>query len=446
MSIATVTQLGLFGEVYPVSPDCDECECHITGKVYKGLSSETLCKDCFEDADLAVCPNCEETVEHSDLVKNPDGNEWCESCADEDTFECDSCGCRAWNDDCVTVERRRGRYGRSGTDSLCEDCADEKTTRCEDCRETIYCDDAIRTAGGYDICQGCYEDGYITCEDCGEVVHTDDSYCNDYGCYCMDCRPYGEDFHPAGFRNRSGCITEIGSARCYGIELETDECDGYSELESTGAWGAKNDCTVSGKEFYSDILSGDAGLQAVRDWGRLARRNGWNAGSSAGYHLHLDMRREDDDTLYAICYAYWATESVWLKFVESRRSSGTYSHTLRWNGSDIINAAGDQSFYSWAGRGTRYEWFNRTAYTQHETFEIRAHQGTCDEDEVINWVKAHTRFADWAATKGLADVQEALDSKTDAELFDLIADEIWQDDDLRDYYADKAREYHGIRF
>jgi len=228
--------------------------------------------------------------------------------------------------------------------------------------------------------------------------------------------------------------------------LETDECDGYDELRQTAAWGAKNDCTVSGKEFYSDILGGDAGLEAVRNWGKVAKQNGWRAGSDAGYHVHLDMRREEKDSLYAICYAYCATESVWLKFVEAHRSNGPYSHTIRWSLADVISAAGDQSFYSWAGQGTRYEWFNRKAYIQHKTFEIRAHQGTCNETEVINWVKAHTRFADWAATKGLAGVREAFDDKNDSELFAIIACEAWQDKELCDYYSKKAEKYHGVRF
>jgi len=434
-----VVQLGLFGENHPVSPDCDDCERPVSGKPREGLDGETLCVDCFESADLLVCPNCDETVSREDCSENPNGELWCDSCIENGTTECNDCGGRTWNDDVVSVQTRRG-YRRS-TDPLCETCADRTTVTCDDCGEVIYRDDSYRTASGEDICDSCYGDNYFTCEDCGEIYHNDHLvYHRDYA-YCEDCRPDNYDFDPSGFRNRSGRITEIGSARCYGVELETDECEGYDALEGSGAWGAKDDCTVNGKEFYSDILNGDEGLDAIREWARLAKRNGWDAGYNAGYHLHLDMRNESDDSLYAIAYAYRATEDVWLSFVESRRSNGSYSHRCEWRLQDLTDAADNRSFYSWSNRGTRYNWINTCAFSQHSTFEVRAHQGTCDGLEILNWVKANTRFADWASTKGLAGVQKALGNLSNSEKFDLIAREAWQDDELREFYAEKAERY-----
>jgi hypothetical protein len=218
-------------------------------------------------------------------------------------------------------------------------------------------------------------------------------------------------------------------------------------LEDSEAWGAKDDCTVAGKEFYSDILNGDDGLDAVRDWASVADNNGWQAGSDCGLHLHLDVRGDSDEQRFAIAFAYRATESVWLAFVEQHRSSCSYSHTIRWTCPDV--AAGknaDTSFHYWAGNMDRYNWVNCYAYCNHETIEIRLHQGTCDELEIINWVKAHTRFADWAATKGYAGVVEALNGLDNSEKFDLIASEAWQDDDLCEYYNNKAARYTGHRF
>ena len=233
-------------------------------------------------------------------------------------------------------------------------------------------------------------------------------------------------------------MTEAGSARCYGIELETDECDGYEDLKDSGAWGAKDDPTVNGKEFYSAILSGDAGLDAVRTWAKLADRNRWYASDDAGYHLHIDMRNESDDSLYAIAYAYRATQEVWLKFADKCRSSGSYARKCNWDCADVTASADSRSFASWSCKNSRYMWFNTCSYGKFTTFEIRLHEGTCDGDAVINWVKAHTRFADWASSKGLKGVREALTGMNNAEMFDLIAREAWQDDELRDYYAKKA--------
>jgi hypothetical protein len=266
---------------------------------------------------------------------------------------------------------------------------------------------------------------------------------SDDGCLCEDCDTCGEDFGPSGFRNRSGCVTETGSARCYGIELETDRCDGYSDLHDSGAWGAKNDPTVSGKEFYSDILNGDEGLDAVREWAELAESNNWYASSGAGYHLHIDMRNESDDSLYAIAYAYRATQEVWLKFVSRDRRNNSYCHRCSWDCADIPANADDRSFYSWSRRTTRYMWFNTCSFTSHSTFEIRSHEGTCDGDAVINWVKAHTRFADWASTKGLDGVREALDGLNEEDMAELIGREAWQDESLCNYYAKKADTQQG---
>jgi hypothetical protein len=240
-------------------------------------------------------------------------------------------------------------------------------------------------------------------------------------------------------------VTEIGSTRCFGVELETDECNGYFDLDGSAAWGAKDDCTVLGKEFYTDILSGDDGLEAIRELGRVADSNGWAAGNSSGYHLHLDMRGENDDSLYAVAYAYRKTEQVWFSFVNQRRRTGTYSRQMNICCADIdAAAAGGRSFYSFSSRGGRYFWCNLVAYGHHSTFEIRSHEGTCDDTEVINWIKAHTRFADWAAELGLAGVKEALDGMTDDDLFRFINREVWKDYPLAEYYAKKARRHnHG---
>ena len=445
MTKVAISQGSLFGGSYTVGPDCSDCEGIINGTVHEDQSGNKLCPSCFEDADLAVCPNCEETVDRTDMLENPDGDGWCTDCVENDSFECGGCDKRSWDNGAVSIIHRRGRYGREGTTVLCESCGDRETTCCNDCGNHIYNSDAITAAGGDEICQGCYEDSYFTCEECNDVLHTDEMRSSENGCYCGDCCQDEGDFNPAGFRDRTGSMTEIGSTRCYGVELETDKCSGYSDLNGSAAWGAKDDCTVSGKEFYTDILSGDDGLEAIREWGKIAARYGWDAGSGTGYHLHLDMRSESDESLFAVAYAYRRTEKVWFSFVEDCRLEGGYSRPMDISCADIdAAAASGNSFYSFSRPGSRYYWCNLVAYAQHSTFEIRLHEGTCDDIEVINWVKAHTRFADWAAELGLAGVKKVLDGLSCDDMFRLIIREIWRDYPLAEYYADKARRHnHG---
>lgn len=443
MATKTTVQRGLFGGDYEVGAACAECGEIITCEAYKDLDGEKLCADCFNKADLVECPECNKVVERSDCRENPDGYVWCEGCIDEGCITCERCDSLAWADDYSTVIVCHNH--RVSSETWCESCVSDHATACNNCGDTIDSNDSVRVGDDSDICQSCYENSYFTCEECGNVWHCDDCYTTDDGCYCSDCEPSSENFGPAGFRDTTGCIAEIRSARCYGIELETDGCDGYEALHGSPAWGAKDDSTVSGKEFYSDILSGDAGLDAVRDWGKMAHRKGWHVTDNAGYHLHIDMRGESDDQLYGIAYAYRATQEVWLKFVDRARSNGAYSNRCGWTCADIDEAAGERTFYSWCGHRTRYHWFNTCAYRNHSTFEIRAHEGTCDDVAVINWVKAHTRFADWASTVGYAGVKEALDGMTGDEMFEFIAQVIWRDDNLRAYYVAKSGCFNNAR-
>jgi hypothetical protein len=153
------------------------------------------------------------------------------------------------------------------------------------------------------------------------------------------------------------------------------------------------------------------------------------------------MRAERDDSLYAAAYAYRATQSLWHDFVHESRHDNTYAHSANWTCADIDEHVEANEpftrFVSGKVRG-RYNWINLSAYSRHTTFEVRLHHATLKELEVCNWIKANTRFTDWAATIGYEAVKEKLDGKTSDEQFDIIAREAWQDDDLRAYYAEKS--------
>ncbi len=430
----TGTAILQLGKTCAVCPDCEET---ITGVVFKDVSGNSICEKCFNASDLVVCEDCNEVFERDDCRENPYGVLWCYDCVDESCCTCEHCDEERWSDDISEVSTRN-HWGASVSQYWCESCVNNNAFHCDDCGNTVCDDIRTDTAGGDSICQCCYEDSYFSCEDCGEVYHCDDMATGDDGCCCSDCQPDGENFSPGIWRNRSGCITETGSARCYGIELETDHCGGYEDLNGSTPWGAKYDATCSGKEFYSAILSGDEGLDAVREWAEVAKRNHWGVDTCCGYHLHLNMRGESEDSLYAIAYAYRATQEVWAGFVDKHRANSSYSHRCTWDCADVPAHANGYDFCRWAYKDDRYTWFNTDAYSKFTTFEIRSHEGTCDGDAVINWVKAHTRFADWASSKGLDGVREALYGLDDKAMAELIGHDAWQDESLCEYYANKA--------
>jgi Putative amidoligase enzyme len=430
--------------VEPVCPVCKECGAAVTGEVCKGHCGEMICHDCFQISDLATCAACGASRKSEDLIKHPEGGEWCFDCINAECFKCDSCGKFAKNAVRNTVQLGANWHGRRLSDRhLCDRCAEAETYVCNDCGDRIHRNDAYLDIDDNNICYSCYHGNYVDCEECGGIIHVEDAYNRNDHYYCSGCHPYGENFAPDDFSD-SGCIAEISSKRRYGIELETDECRGYESLKNT-PWGAKNDCTVSGKELYSTILSGDDGLVAVRELGKLADDNNWRAGRHAGYHLHLDMRGELDNSKYAIAYAYHKTQEVWLSFVDCRRHLGGYCHTLQWACRDIdLAVEAGIRYYHFAKSGARYNWCNLSAIYDHGTIEIRLHEGTCDSVAVINWVKAHVRFADWAAATGLEGVRTMLDGLDNDKLFSFIVQEIWKDPEMSTYYGEKAAHHnHG---
>jgi hypothetical protein len=266
--------------------------------------------------------------------------------------------------------------------------------------------------------------------------------------YCPACLVRHANFDFGVFLD-DGCTDNIGSDRCFGVELETESCDGYYEaLADHPAWGAKEDCTVSGKEFFSAILKGDSGLEAIDDIADIADSNCWDVESNCGFHLHLDMRGEKRDSLYAIAYAYRATENVWLSFVSRSRRSGSYCHRCRWRCSDIDAAVTRRDglgtrFGSWASGQDRYDWVTVSQYNVHKTIEIRLHDGTCDGEAVTNWIKAHTRFADWASKLGYEGVKAALSGLSVDDMFTFLCQEVWNDGNLTIYYGTRAQDMDG---
>ncbi len=388
-----------------------------------------------------VCANCATVITGACASINPLGEYYCQRCMDATCFVCASCEECAFIRDQVKVQTERHQFN----EALCPSCADRETISCS-CGIRVYESEAFATddSRGY-VCRECYDAYYVECESCGSTVHTENTVEGEYGdLYCQACGDYEINFSPGVFTNTKG-FKEIVSHRCFGIELETASCAKYAQaLRGSDAWGAKNDCTVTGKEFFSDILSGDGGLDAIRELAAVAVANDWTVDHAAGFHLHLDMRGETEDALWAIAYAYRRTQDVWLSFVETDRHDGEYCHDILWNCSDLEHSKRIGNYDRMAYDTDRNNWLNLSAYRVYTTIEIRLHHGTVDADDVINWVKAHTRFADWASKLGYEGVRKALNDLSDDELFTFIAQEVWDDSDLTIYYGKRAQMYrHG---
>jgi hypothetical protein len=363
------------------------------------------------------------------------------------TLVCPTCHRNHPADEMVKVARGRyDRYDGHTHDHICARCARSYATTCTHCNETVYVNQTRSLIGGSGrICETCrYSSAFRVCSGCNLAGPRDDFVEQVGYYYCPTCLHQHANFDFGDF-HADDRTDKIRSDRCFGVELETESCDGYYDaLADHPAWGAKEDCTVSGKEFFSAILKGDAGLEAVDEIAEVADENDWFVRSNCGFHLHLDMRGEKRDSLYAIAYAYRATEKVWLSFASRSRRNGSYCHTCEWTCADIDRAVSARSgvgtrFGNWADHQGRYNWVNVQAYGCHKTIEIRLHDGTCDGEAVTNWIKANTRFADWASKLGYEGVKKALTGLSTDEMFAFMCQEVWADGDLTIYYGTKGK-------
>ncbi len=154
---------------------------------------------------------------------NVDGAVLCESCYNDDTFNCDCCGER----------HLRGSAHSDDSIIICQDCYDDHYHRCERCDCLIH-DDDVYWSDGYPYCRDCYDD----MDDNSEDEEDDDNYIHDYY------------YKPAPIFYKCSDEKKI---RYYGVELEIDK-------------GGKDD---SSAEFISAVANKSAEVLYIKSDGSL---------------------------------------------------------------------------------------------------------------------------------------------------------------------------------
>jgi hypothetical protein len=206
-------------------------------------------------------------------------------------------------------------------------------------------------------------------------------------------------------------------SRCFGVEIETSHSPTHYAFKDT-AFGAKDDCSVTGKEFYSAILNGDSGLAAVAAFCAKANEMGYRVNNNCGLHVHVDMRNESSEDMKAIALAFLLCEPAFQELVLQERVTSGYCQPHRSDAVDQINNI--DSWEDFAYRSRKMMWINFSAYNNHTTFENRLHQGTLDADEIIAWVTINVRLVNWASKAGWRKVRNTLLLKTQAEKLEFL--------------------------
>jgi len=278
---------------------------------------------------------------------------------------------------------------------------------CRYCRTSRSLTDGRWAGGTGMICKSCLEEKYFTCPQCNKPVAVSQKHVVGDLDMCERCYSDSNYWPPQANPVSIASYDTIGSQRKYGIELESQTNDNHRLLRfrDKSIWGAKSDCTVRGREFYSPILYGDQGLHEVRRLCSVANELGWRVDHNCGYHLHLDMRDEMADSLQSIAYAFMAIYDVLRRCVAHNRHNGS-SYCRQYLRPDDIEHAND--FLDWASHQDRYNFMNISSYFQHGTFENRLHEGTFNEEAVCNWVILNLRIADVAAKHTIPELKRML--------------------------------------
>jgi len=186
-------------------------------------------------------------------------------------------------------------------------------------------------------------------------------------------------------------------------------------------------------------MNGDEGLDAVRTLCDFADEHSWVTDYRCGYHLHIDMSTFCARKLRAIAYAYGRTEKIWQSFVDDERESSGWCDFNSLDDARIKRLKTKQNWTSLAYGVERYRWLNWQAYQRHGTLELRFHEGTVDGDQVVNWIKAHVSFIEWATKAGCNKVKQVLGGFAGQQFAELC--EIWEaagHTNLCDFYFEKC--------
>ncbi len=113
---------------------------------------------------------------------------------------------------------------------MCSDCWSSETFMCEHCHNRFWNDDNAGN-GDYPLCQECYDDHYTTCEDCGAIISREyaNYFDDDDGAYCDDCYYRRENSSIRDYSYKPNPIFYGTGNRYFGVELEIDKGGHYND-------------------------------------------------------------------------------------------------------------------------------------------------------------------------------------------------------------------------
>lgn len=345
----------------------------------------------------------------------------------ESTITCSCCGAAVPPDDIVYV----------GDQPVCTDCAEDETFVCDHCGFRFWNDE---NAGGsrFNLCESCRDEYYVACSECGRLLHNSEAYYADSDeegevpC-CESCyqRKVGGALHSYSYKPAP--VFYGGGPLYLGVELEVDGAGKsasnarailnvmnrraeYVYIKTDGSLDdglevVTHPCTL---EEHLKYLPWKDGIDAIRSMHYCSH----NAGT-CGLHVHVNRDglghscAAQDETIGKILYLF---ERFWQEVLRfSRRTESQMNHwAARYgyknSGKEILDHAKYDS-----GNG-RYACINLTNY---DTIEFRAFRGTLKYNTLI----ATLQFVERICKVALSLSEEEIQSLGWPQLVLQIADE-----------------------
>lgn len=419
-----------------------------------------------DENDARLCEHCENAYLISDNFTNvaSDGEPVivCEGCLDDHYRRCDAC--EDW------VDTESDDYTSTDYNTYCETCAPENTYHCESCDYT-YDGDEYDSYDGMIYCNSCFRDRYSYCDSCNE------DYPQDEGAYCEDCsesfcnncwdehehnddnlteeqraerdrareeaqrraieesrlrNPYRQA--STEFYRGEEAGTHIKVDRFVGIEIEAEQGDTYGlGVAVPEEVGISTDGSLSVKGV--EVQTPPATLNKVEEFVTKAceglQSKGYKGTKSCGLHVHIDARdiRNDHKKITQVIKTFYALEDILYSMLPPSRWNSRYSKRLAQNYlytsfrekndlKDVQKAwykeeRDDRLENHTASRynGARYYGLNVHSLFFRGTIELRYHSGTIKPSKILHWTDLMLRIVDWAINN--------YDEKKVERLFDL---------------------------
>lgn len=147
-----------------------------------------------------------------------------------------------------------------------------------------------------------------------------------------------------------------------------------------------------GAEIVSPVLTGEAGLAAIRKVCDVLVAEGVTVNRQCGLHVHVGARNRSVDWFQALIISYAHFEEVIDGVLpRSRRAdNNSFCRSMRpfveavKRATDIYGVC--RAVANNQGPYARYRKLNCESFARHGTVEFRQHSGTIEADKAVNWV------------------------------------------------------------